>query len=110
TITIHFTQVSAPALVKADPTQIEQVLLNLVVNARDAMPQGGELQLDVSQIYHRPETAPKGLTLEPGTYTVLSVSDSGHGMSEETRARIFEPFFTTKGAGKGTGLGLSTVF
>ncbi len=110
TITIHFTQASVPALVKADPTQIEQVLLNLVVNARDAMPQGGELQLDVSQLYHRPDSAPKGLTLAPGNYTVLSVSDSGHGMSEETRARIFEPFFTTKGAGKGTGLGLSTVF
>jgi two-component system, cell cycle sensor histidine kinase and response regulator CckA len=110
TVDMNLALSDVPALVKADPSQIEQVLLNLVVNARDAMPAGGELQLEVSQVVHRPETAPPGLTLTPGPYVVFSVSDSGHGMSPEIQKRVFEPFFTTKEAGKGTGLGLSTVF
>lgn len=110
TIDINLALSDEPALIKADPSQIEQVLLNLVVNARDAMPAGGELHLEVSQTVHRAETSTQGLHLAPGRYVVLSVSDSGHGMLPETQKRIFEPFFTTKDPGKGTGLGLSTVF
>jgi two-component system, cell cycle sensor histidine kinase and response regulator CckA len=99
----------APARIKADPSQIEQVLLNLVVNARDAMPNGGTLSIEVTQVIHRPEAAPRDLHLPAGPYVVLVVSDSGHGIPEEVRERVFEPFFTTKEQGKGTGLGLATV-
>jgi two-component system, cell cycle sensor histidine kinase and response regulator CckA len=99
----------APARIKADPSQIEQVILNLVVNARDAMPDGGTLSLEVTQVVHRPELGPPGLTLEAGPYVVLGVSDSGQGIQPDVRERIFEPFFTTKDQGKGTGLGLATV-
>lgn len=109
TIAINLSLSDAAALVKADPSQIEQVLLNLVVNARDAMPAGGELHLDVAQTNHRRDALPNGPPLAAGRYVVLSVSDSGHGMPPETQKRIFEPFFTTKDVGKGTGLGLSTV-
>jgi len=96
--------------VKADPGQIEQVLLNLTVNACDAMPKGGRLTIESYNAVIE-EGAPQGYPpMEPGKYVVLAVSDTGHGMDETTKARIFEPFFTTKEQGKGTGLGLATVY
>jgi PAS domain S-box-containing protein len=98
--------------VRADPGQLEQVFLNLALNARDAMPRGGRItfetfKTDLSESYARLKP---GTAVRPGQYVVLSVSDTGHGMDRETLAHIFEPFFTTKGIGQGTGLGLSTVY
>ena len=96
-------------LVSADPVQLNQVLLNLAVNARDSMPSGGTLELRVDawsaerDLEDRPGVA-------PGLYCRISVSDTGTGMDEATQARIFEPFFTTKGPGQGTGLGLATTY
>lgn len=94
-------------VVKADPGQIEQVLLNLVVNARDAMPDGGTLSIRVASRQIGSAVARRALA--PGRYVELAVSDDGCGMTEETRSRLFEPFYTTRGCGKGTGLGLATV-
>jgi len=109
---IEFRTVLDPAAspIEADPHQVEQVLMNLVVNARDAMPAGGKITIEVSNTVLDEAYARQRVDVNPGRYVMLVVSDTGTGMDPATQARAFEPFFTTKPVGKGTGLGLSTVY
>ena len=109
-IELHIALSAQPLRVKADPGQIEQVVVNLAVNGRDAMPQGGKLTIETQEVELDHEYARKRSDVRPGRYALLAVSDTGAGMDAATLTRIWEPFFTTKGPERGTGLGLATVY
>jgi two-component system cell cycle sensor histidine kinase/response regulator CckA len=109
-IELHTILADDLAVVRADPTQIEQVLMNLCINSRDAMPKGGRLTIETHNAEISEQECRLNAGLQPGRFVTLSVTDTGIGMSAAVRERIFEPFFTTKETGKGTGLGLSTVY
>ncbi|MEQ1693029.1 MAG: ATP-binding protein, partial [Gemmatimonas sp.] len=109
-IALVVTENTQPGMVRADPVQIEQVILNLAVNARDAMPNAGVMTIEVQNVDLDGLAVVGSASVPSGPYVLLAVSDTGKGMDDVTRSRIFEPFFTTKELGKGTGLGLSTVY
>jgi CheY-like chemotaxis protein len=110
TVTLHFQSSLALPFVQADQSMIEQVVMNLASNARDAMPNGGVLKIEISETFVQPDHVEIHPEAVPGHCVKLDVTDNGCGMDNATRVRIFEPFFTTKDIGKGTGLGLATVF
>lgn len=101
---------SEPGNVKADPSQMEEVIVNLVINARDAMPGGGQLIIETRNVILDDDYVKRRPLVQPGPYVMLAISDTGTGMDENTQTRIFEPFYSTKEKGKGTGLGLATVY
>jgi PAS domain S-box-containing protein len=109
---IELVNVLDPSLgeVWADPAQIDQVIVNLIVNARDAMPDGGRIRIETANVSFKGNDPDGRISLKPGRYVMFAISDTGCGMDQETQSRVFEPFFTTKEVGKGTGLGLSTVY
>jgi CheY-like chemotaxis protein len=110
--TLRFQLAPSVAPIRADPAQLDQVLLNLTINARDAMPEGGMLTVETREIVLTEQYAEArpGTVIVPGRYTALIVSDTGHGMDQETISHLFEPFFTTKPHGRGSGLGLAMVY
>ena len=109
-IDLRFHTPANPLIIRADPGMVSQILLNLTVNSRDAMPKGGQIIIDVSEENFDAGAADLQRGLKPGHYARISVSDTGPGIPKEIQSRVFEPFFTTKDVGKGTGLGLATVF
>jgi PAS domain S-box-containing protein len=109
-IEIELYLAETPAIVNGDPVQVEQALMNLAVNAMDAMPEGGKIIIETEKVTLNEEFCKAHLGARPGQYVMLSISDTGHGMSKETLEHVFEPFYTTKEVGKGTGLGLAMVY